>query len=224
MRYRMRSLYLNNGFRLFDRAYSRFFLTQISLEDIFSFTEPRTEVSSYFDRMAKLGYRIRIHQTDYLDFCSEAGFDLCRTYPMQSLHLLQEADASLVQKFAVIYGIYSNQSFAYSGLKRTYNKEIARRLGLPEWRFGRESFSPIPAMVLFERVMKEAAEIQTGTLIFAHVLLPHNPYVYEADCTLLPVGTPWLHSCDPDLILQLCKTRSQADLSGTSGISINSTA
>ncbi len=206
LKYRMRSLYLNNGFRLFERVYSRFFFTEISLKDMFSFTEPRTDVSSYFDSVAKLGYRIRIHQTDHVDFCSDTGFDLCHTYPVQSIHLLQEADAPFVQKFTVIYGRYFSQSFTYFGLKRTYNKEIARRLGLPEWRFARESLSPIPAMVLFERVIKEVAEIQRGTLIFAHVLLPHNPYAYAADCTLLPVGRPWLQNCDPDLPLPLCNT------------------
>ena len=156
MWHRIRTLYLNNGFRLFNRVYSRFWNTHASLPSVFNFAVPGNRELNYFETMEKQGYRIRVYQTDILDFCSGADFDLCQTYPAMSPHLLQEAGVSFTQKFALIYGMYTRQSFAYFGLTRAYQK-LARRTGLPELRFGRELVGPIPSLVMLEQVAREAS-------------------------------------------------------------------
>ena len=204
--YRMRSLYLDNGFRLFGRVYSRFATTPHSLPRVFNFTVPGHEASNYFERIARQGYRIRVYQPErVLNFCSGADFDLCETYPAFSLHLLQEADVAFIQKFALVYGMYTHQSFVYFAVTLAYQK-VAHQMGLPELSFGREAIGAIPSMLLLQRVIEEASEIESGTLIFAHLLLPHSPYTYDAECALLPVGTPWLYSGDPDLAPPLYNT------------------
>ena len=162
MWHRIRTLYLNNGFRLFNRVYSRFWNTHASLPSVFNFAVPGNRELNYFETMEKQGYRIRVYQTDILDFCSGADFDLCQTYPAMSPHLLQEAGVSFTQKFALIYGMYTRQSFAYFGLTRAYQK-LARRTGLPELRFGRELVGPIPSLVMLEQVAREASEISSVT-------------------------------------------------------------
>jgi hypothetical protein len=81
----IRDLYLKHGFRVFGRAYSRYYRTHNSIPAVLNFDRPAViqeyvtsngpdwtlEANRYFQEMTDKGYAIRVVQSTYLDYCSD---------------------------------------------------------------------------------------------------------------------------------------------------------
>src|SRR5690606_14905299 len=65
---------------------------------------------------------------------------------------------------------------------------------LPEWD---DSPSSVNAMATFERVIEEAVTGPSGTVYFAHLLIPHGPYAYDRGCGLRGDFSTWLSNHPP---------------------------
>lgn len=92
-----KSLFIDNGFRLFGRAYSEYFDTRDSLSAMFNaysgenprqLYDGRNEAFStvlrndYLRELYNSGYTVRVYQTSFMDFCSSASdiIHKCLTY------------------------------------------------------------------------------------------------------------------------------------------------
>ena len=158
-------------------------------------------LNTYFAEMARRGYRIRIYQTDYVDFCHPLGSDAfnaienCVRHPLESLSSLHVLPMNAAAKAKFIAGMYSRLSFALNELRESYLRWAsggsgesaavgAGRLKLPRT-------SPIAAMQLFQRFEQDIEHLEPGQMYFVHLMLPHFPYGFDEECRLLPRPYDW---------------------------------
>lgn len=98
-RIELAEFYKKFGFALFGAAFSHSADTEISLSQLVNGTEAQNAVTFvgggsvdrrfhiydnvWFRKLSDMGYRIRVYQSDYIDFCEakDADVDYCFTYP-----------------------------------------------------------------------------------------------------------------------------------------------
>jgi arylsulfatase A-like enzyme len=53
------------------------------------------------------------------------------------------------------------------------------------------NLSAVATLPVFERLAEDLAEAQPGSLYYAHMMVPHSPYAYDAECEVRPMRD-WL--------------------------------
>ncbi len=215
----IRDFYLRWGFQLFGRAYSRYYDSDQSLANVLNlsasdrplryyskrFVEGMPlEENLYFETMTERGYRIHVYQPDYVDFCrSEGEIDIhsCITYEAETLESIDGAALPTGEKMRLMIAMYIRLSFVLSEFRSGY-AQLRTSLpdgwpSLPAWDTTVGRLSPVSAMRMAERVGRELVAIEPGSLIFAHLFLPHYPYAYDAECRLRPRTADWLNAGSP---------------------------
>jgi hypothetical protein len=196
-----------HSFRIFDSAYSRYFYTSEALPELMnreylgktgmdSFsplpfnakTKSYTVKSnSYFEDMAARGYRTVVFQNSYINFCANKNVDMCQTLdsfdpagkdldgvdgPTQRVNLWQTVfrayepsyTSEIGQKIVGrIYGL-ENREVGVVGDGGRYD---VRRF--PQW---------------FDRFTTFVSTVPRGTHVFAHFLVPHDPYLLRESCVV----------------------------------------
>jgi len=164
--------------------------------------------NSYLKEMSKRGYRIFIRQSSYLNFCAaqDVTYTRCQTYDFGKLQGVAKTDLSLGSKMLLFASFHIQNT-------RTRINLITLVRGLEiSWSFlfkdGDKSHQPnwVGKLVSWERPLIGAlshanaldqlgdavVKAEPGDLYFAHLLQPHFPYVYNADCQVRPVSQ-WIH-------------------------------
>jgi hypothetical protein len=212
----LESFFLSRGFRLFPKSYSEYMPTVWSVPQLLNLapvqfrpelTEPgpspgtyRLTQNAYFERLAGLGYAIQVHEPDFLYLCPQGLPSTCRTYATRSLALLDNLDVPLRTKLAVVAGTFFGQSEAYTRTKTKYRsirRRLAGKVPLPAWNWERGTPGTAGSMPMFDVVAKDLANAQRGTFVFAHILMPHYPYIFDGECRQRP-PRDWLERTDAD--------------------------
>ena len=211
------SFYVDRGFRLFGKAYSEYPKTTWAVPELLNLSpahyEPNLITSgrtagtyqlrrnAYFERLSSLGYDIKVHQPDYLDLCPENLAASCRTHPTRSLDMLPRLNVPVTAKLSIIGGAFLGQSEAYSRGKEKYQttrlRMVRANIPLPPWNWEQGVPVPVGTMPMFDAVAEDLSKAGPGTFVFAHFLLPHYPYVYDANCEQR-VESQWLTRSDYD--------------------------
>jgi hypothetical protein len=212
----LRSFFVNRGFLLFGRAFSEYFKTYRSIAALVNFkpgefvrgllSPGRTGLpwdltkNAYFARLTDAGYAIRVYQPDFLNFCAKPGpTTSCQTYAATSLGALAPVSLPAAQKAPIIASMYLDRSNAYAFVRHLYNAGRAwlRAKGhrLPPWNWERNRLSPLSSMTALSMVAKDLSQARRGQVLFAHLLLPHYPYVYDRKCRVRP-PREWLERMD----------------------------
>jgi hypothetical protein len=216
-RSQLKPFFVDRGFLLFGRAYSEYFNTYRSLAAVLNFkpgefvgtplvSPGRTGLpwdlteNAYFARLTAAGYALRVYQPDYLNLCANPGpTTSCHTYAATSLGALAPVPLSGVQKASIIASMYLDRSNAYAFVRQLYNAGRARlsakRRRMPPWNWERNRLSGLSSMAALHMVAKDLLRAQRGQVVFAHLLLPHYPYVYNRTCDVRPPGE-WLERMD----------------------------
>ena len=199
MRERLQAFYVDHGFRILGGAYSESLHTVNSIPRILSLADGGTwkqgvregthvEQSAYFDALQAMGFRITVVQSDWIDYCQHPAADRCMTRVAGSL--IDVGDRLPVTDKAAIlaYRFAALSTFATAALG-TYDivAYYGRRFGisLPIVQMLQQTgTSPLNGMTTMEWTIDEARALTPGRAIFAHVLLPHYPYVYDRDCSI----------------------------------------
>jgi hypothetical protein len=211
----LQAFFTERGFRLFGKAYSEYPKTDWSVPHLLNLTPGRYVPgltvpgpsegtyrlvrNAYFERLASMGYTIRVHQPDYLYVCPGGRPAWCRTYPTSSLTLLDRLDVPARFRFSVVAGTFLNQSEAYSRLKQKYQTmrlRVAAKVKLPPWNWERSTGGSAGSMRMFDGLSDELSRAQPSTVVFAHILMPHYPYIYDANCRQRPTKE-WMGRSDP---------------------------
>ena len=211
MRDQLRQFYLGEGFRLFGRAYSKYVNTEASIPAFLNWpvADPHTvrdepipdqryviKSNDVFRKLSAAGYRIRVYQTTYMDFCDPRAYAIrsCETRPGNSVRNLSLHHLPLWQQMRIV-GLYylEYDSHFYRLLRGLYQHVAGLHPAWPQWT-ARIRHSEAPAALeLLDRLQ---ADLRTddprGTLYFAHVLIPHNPYEFDAACRSLSHPNLWV--------------------------------
>ena len=210
--------YLDLGFRVYPRAFSRHFTTPPSLSHLvnlsadarsYTFYDPDSKAitrNAYFEAMSARGYHVQVLQTDYLDLCSTPGeiaLTHCTTYTLESIKAIQTSGLGLGDRAQAIIGSFGQLSHWLQSWRRTYRKharqQVASGVTLPEWPVRAGRLSTLSSRRMLPRVERAFAQAQPGTLVFAHLLIPHFPYAYDRNCQLRPSPLEWRTYKDPTL-------------------------
>ncbi len=211
---RLESFYADRGFHVFEKAYSQYAKTAMTLGHMFNFrhdfhgkglVEPsgvygryRMSEVAYLDELRRRGYHLNIFQNDYLDLCHSQppSAVTCDTTLATSLAAVRQSDLSFADKAYTVWNLFLDNSQLILRARAAYWRlqNVARDVGLtlPFWRpeiFHTVSASAITTLEKLETALKSAGP---GQYYYAHLLLPHHPYIMEADCRLTPPQT-WVH-------------------------------
>lgn len=200
--------YVQHGFRLFTRAYSRYHLTADAIPNALNFSSrdqglawlgpgavtfpAPLKANAYFDRLSKAGFDVRTYQPGFLDFCGTTGAApvSCFMVPANSvgnvpaLSLAWGARTRLIAQHWV-----ANNSSTYDRANAFYDERVrpalaARHLPAPTWARTTYPLGPASGLRVLQQIGRDVRALPDvrGTAFFAHVLLPHAPYMLEEDC------------------------------------------
>ena len=212
----LETFYKRYGFTVFPRAHSQYIQTYESIGNILNgeasprFASNVVDVSGkipefgirlrenrWFQILAERGYKIRIYQTDFLNFCTLdlAAIEYCLTVPSNGISSLMAAKLPADLKAWVILGQHLSGSLSIGVAKhlvssRKANTEPADDVS--RWLSQRPRLGAISAFSVMDRIAEDLRKTGPGTAIFAHLLAPHGAYIYDADCRLKPGIGSWV--------------------------------
>lgn len=207
----LRQFYERHGFRLFSHAYSQYFDTAPSLASMLNFSDrPFAEShlirrrygfslaeNAYLKNISDLNYRIRIYQSNYIDFCQTAAIRIakCHTYKPDNLKSFEITGLPLVERAALVLRMYYS-SFTLVKLLKLVEQPVvswARRWGFDMEGFGlwHGRVGPLAAAPSFEQLLTDLSHAKGGMMFFAHLLMPHYPYAYTSRCKVRTPISSW---------------------------------
>jgi len=210
------AFFVDWGFTLFSRAYSRYYDTNESIPNTLN-RGLREEPEGYwpdgfheggvltqndwFTRLDSLGYDLHTVQTDFIDYAApELGIRSSSSYDLETVHSVASADLRLGEKLAFILGTYSRLSWFLGMFRQGYDDlstgSFGRVLHLPESGFAENRFSSLTAMGALGDLALKLKRARPGQALIAHLMFPHYPYAYRADCSLKPRSRMWLNGSD----------------------------
>jgi len=197
------NFYVKYGFVLYDNAYSHFARTINSIPNLINFTAiPENRAyfhnakagtvlrdSAYFKTLSKQGYQIRVYQSDFLSYCAISGvsYKSCYTYPSHSIKYSQVLPLSLRNRTKFLGKSFILSSSLYQYFVMSYDNKLVPLMayvGVPiaQWPWYQDQVSVLPTLDIFKQLQKDMRENSNGIVFFAHILLPHSPYIYAKHC------------------------------------------
>jgi hypothetical protein len=207
--------YTSRGFRLFGGAYSQYANTFNSIANLLNFASREVshpyllhespdarwdlKEAAYFQMLQQRGYRLHVYQSTYMDLCHAEGVQVqeCITYPVTSLSLLQGLGLRTSEKARAIANAIVTQSNILRVANKVYERLIRGTLlragwQLPAWRWQGPLFGSLPIPGVFERLSDDILRHPRGHAYFAHLLMPHYPYIFDSRCELRPRTADWM--------------------------------
>ena len=209
----------SRGFLLFGGAYSQHVNSNYSISHLLNYEHGRyrdelvgpgsagfrwqLQSNPYLEQAAHSGYRLRVYQPEYMNLCTPALLDRaqCYTYRSTSAEVLQHTPLSAVDRLALLFGLYRERASMWYEFVSFYGRAKlklgAAGVWLPRLTSDRVRVSPLATESALVRLRGDLAAAQPGDVYFAHLLLPHYPYVFDAGCQLRP-RHEWLYREDLD--------------------------
>ena len=215
----LKSLYLDNGFRLYGRSYSTHVRGTNTVTSLFNFTDlapdaytpydhnraPFTVVRNrYFETMRDRGYRIDLYQFSYLNFCDPTLVRTCRNFHTDDIRYLDQTALSARTKAAIIADRLLRRSVLFASGLRAYagwvEDPASDGPALPVWDVESELLPGLASLSLWDRFLDDLESEPHGRLMFFYLMLPHYPYTLDADCRLRTDPAQWLtrYGAGPD--------------------------
>lgn len=216
----LKQMYVDEGFRLYGRAYSMYYDTYNSMANLVNFSandldfayigdksRPMRLVSNaYFRHLADRGYLIRVYQVDYIDYCAgqEDIIEACVTSASTSARAFENLPLNVRSKMLLLWSMFLKKSFVYDTLRKAYRRFVytpamARGVALPPWNWERSRVAPLTFIPLLKELARDLRTGARGRVFFAHVLLPHSPYILGRDCRVNPEVDEWIGRDDVSL-------------------------
>jgi hypothetical protein len=217
----LRSFYLDNGFRLWGSAYSRYTNTIDAIPNAMNFSASDRRLalvrdkslvgSRYLDALQAQGYRIHIAAQEYIKFCdwNEAKTTACMPYGFDDLHVIGSLDLPAARKAELILMRQSQLSTIRRKAQYLYVRSLLwldpERRRLPAWWWPRGSIwwwgggavtGPIPALRALREVQDLVAAAAPGDMFLVYLQLPHFPYLFDAECRAQDPGDDWRSARD----------------------------
>ena len=205
--------YTSRGFRLFGGAYSQYANTNNSIANLLNFTsrevsrpyvlhgtqsEWNLKEAAYLQMLQERGYRLHVYQSSFMDMCHADGVQVrqCTTYPVKNLGMIQGLAVPSAQKAGAIANAIVTQSNVLRVVNTIYERKIRAALlragvQLPAWHWQGPLFAPLRIPDVFEQLSADIVRHPRGHAFFAHLLLPHYPYLFDRRCELRSSMSDW---------------------------------
>jgi hypothetical protein len=197
----LQSFYRANGFVLYGRAYSEYLHTINAVPNVMNYGKQLARSGSrngvdvgptvHFQKLADQGYRLKILQSSFAEFCAGTPFADCTTYsassPTATLYVplsTGERTQLLLAKMATLTALSRGATSAVRRISKLFRRAGIAQPRLPHHEAGRSSTAG--ALMAFDALTAELHRAQPGDAYFAHLLAPHFPYIVRADCSYLP--------------------------------------
>ena len=202
-----RDFYLDNSFRVYGRAYSRYCHTRISIPNLMNFTasaEPNPfwkgkyqvgmlmQSNLWFDYLHDLGYRLHILESDLIRYfdTDETGTnpygDSVQRYDIMTIKPIEKAPLPFLQKVPFILSTYLNLSWILQPVAAGYTdlafSDLGRTLRLPQWDLLGGYLGSLSAFQALDVFTEQLGQAGPGQAYFAYLLLPHSPFGLDQDC------------------------------------------
>jgi hypothetical protein len=177
--------YLDQGFRVFGRAYSRFWHTRPSFASflnfkpvheslplLYSVPRPMIRPNALFEKLTEQGYIINILESNYFPYCDkESGYRLgkCINYRIDTIYPVNGP-------ITILSGLLRKMKIRYR------LNEIANALGLPQLEVT-YPLDPHVTLNTFYKHIDFLSEGKKGNAYFIHLFLPHTPYFFDEKCS-----------------------------------------
>jgi hypothetical protein len=220
--------YVAEGFRVYAGAYSEYFDTRTALANLLNFTshdDPGAHLlegkirpyvlarSAYFRHLSALGYALRVYQSDHIDFCSIPGqpYAACVHYRSNSIAALNATALERTERAQFILNSFFETSAYYTRVRDAYGKLRAALPGvpLPAWAAGVSRVGPLAVLPVIERLQADLGRAMPGEAYFAHLLIPHYPYMLDESCRPREGIAQWLYNVPEKEIGNTAHTRAE---------------
>ena len=208
-----REFYLRQGFQIYPRAYSRHVKTINSLPHLFSYGEAPLATTdrhlqhyapdelAYFSDLDAAGYRIDAVLPSFVDLCIKQKLSHCRNYERSGLASMRGADMSTIDRAEVIAFHLLRMANLPSKMAERLNYWSNKYLGFGGRPPGyRPNLLPLPAIQELDRIIAGLDKLDYGEVRVAHLLVPHDPYMLDAQCRVLPTSQ-WFDGHGPGTVL-----------------------
>lgn len=209
LRQEQERFYLDHGFQFYPQAYSRHPKTINALPEFLSYgraahaTEPRNVQSTvapplaYFRDLDRTGYRISALTPSFVDLCPNQPMTLCRNYNRSDLSALVTSGLSVPDRARIIGFTLLELSQFTALLGGTADLKLAELRGSHERHlYNRAKLYSMTGLRQLDAVSADLSTLQFGEMRFVHLLLPHDPYVLDEHCRLLPEAL-WIDEHGP---------------------------
>ena len=151
----------------------------------------------YFTDLDRRGYRIGAVLPAYFDLCPKQRLTHCRTFASSALTSMlgtemTASDRAKVLGFTML-NLTEMAKLVASTIQTGSNDLFDAEGRLPE---NRGELYPLASIEELERFTAELATLRRGEVRFAHLLLPHDPYMLTPDCKVKPASA-WLDEHGP---------------------------
>ena len=206
----LRAFYLQRGFRLYADAYSEYFDTELSVPRVLNFSSDDTQKahllegtgepyvlkeSAYLSRLVAMGYRLKVYQSDYLDLCRlpDITYSSCTTYSGHKIGALRNIKLSAFMRARFIADSFLSGSYYFRRFRAAYERTFGP-VPIVAWRGGESRVAPISALPVFDQLQADLRAARPGTAFLAHLLLPHQPFLFTPTCEPRENIDDWLGS------------------------------
>ncbi len=195
------------GFRGFARAYTRYQWTHQSIPKILNSELPRDAFigallgdfretfhdNSYFAALQQAGYKINVVQPDFMEYCAPRDSEVarCVTYPYATLAWMADSPLSLGDRLEMLLIGLIKKSTILTHLNKYYERLPALGIEVATIPKAARLYAPLAARQEIEAEAGFIRDAGRGQFHFLHILLPHQPYLYDSACNLKPTGAPW---------------------------------
>lgn len=210
VKHKLKQFYQHYGFELYGGAYSRYTESVNSIPNLVNFSQEsrdrafvlgdgsfhRLLENRYFKFLHEQGYQLHVVGTDYLDFCSiqETPLKSCTNYSWYTLENVGRLNVSVLSKTSMLLALFVAKYDRYQTVLNLYEESMRPLLlsyGLPMpvvnpeslWTRRRLQASPVNTMPAMDAISKSILHLPPGSMLFAHLMLPHFPYVFREDCS-----------------------------------------
>ena len=197
------------GFRLYDGAYSRHANTANSVRHALSFGEHPLATTTqklqhivperleYFEHLQARGYSIHAVLPDFIDLCEKQPIDDCEKFRRSDLSSITRYDLSTADRVRTIGTTLVGMSHLAGSVYVTlWNGAIKLGLAEPGRLYDDTKLFPLASADALDDFENKLADAQPGNAYFAHLLLPHDPYAFDAECRVKP-KSQWLSEGGP---------------------------
>lgn len=193
----LKNKYIQNGFKVYGRAFSRYVWSRDSFSSFLNFNPIARPAEHYqkgnitkniiFETLSQRGYQLNIMQSSYMNLCHEYGnfvINSCITYKKTHPEPIDPSSISLKDRVLNIFHHYAISLPFGPKVKSIYETFRASPFGKAAGLQNRVVImdAPYSTYKAHDELTEFLRSAKKGNAYFVHLLLPHRPYLFDKQC------------------------------------------